>query len=142
MDRLDNLKDSSKNFKKKSVFLQAYVDEIDLDDINGDKDTFLDNLSLIDEESSMMSEGELLSPYKFGKHKHNNYYTDKSSKKLQKINQTTHAKSNKIPNLRRRRVKIQRIFGDPVSLRTVYLDKINNQSYYFSYWMTCINSML
>lgn len=42
---------------------------------------------------------------------------------------------------RDRRVRVERTFGDPVSLKTVFAEKIGEKSYYFSYWMTCISNL-
>lgn len=42
---------------------------------------------------------------------------------------------------RDRRVRVERTFGDPVSLKTVFAEKIGEKSYYFSYWMTCITNL-
>ena len=42
---------------------------------------------------------------------------------------------------KQRRVRVERTFGDPVSLNTVFSEKIGERSLYFSYWMTCISNL-
>lgn len=38
-------------------------------------------------------------------------------------------------------MRVERTYGDPISLKTVYIESINTKSFYFSYWMTCISNI-
>lgn len=118
MDRLDRKNTSNDQFTRKKVILDLSVDELDSTYLNPDKK--VDYLSLIqeDEEEISFSERdwdgiEVEISSKDGS-------KEIKAKKLLKLRKVRKKQKNK------RKVRIERIYGDPISLKTVYIERVFN----------------